>query len=111
MLTSRRKPRKDCNYIIYNIVDELGNSYIGLTRKTTSSLMKSVKLRWSKHMSRAKCDNLGWVLYEHIRLNEEMKWTHEIVEVVRGRKEAYARERELILELQPLLNTQYMKDK
>jgi len=109
IVVKRRKPRSDCNYVIYNMIDSFGNSYIGLTRKTASTPLKSVKMRWSKHISRAKCDDLKWALYEHIRNNENVKWTHEIVEIVRGRKEAYAREREIILEMKPALNTQYMK--
>jgi hypothetical protein len=70
-----------------------------------------VKVRWSKHVSRAKCDDLDWILYETIRENGfDHKWKHEILEVVRGRKEAYKKERETILLKKPNLNVQYMVD-
>lgn len=108
MTVKRRKPRCDCNYVIYSVSDG-DNTYIGLTRKTESTPLKSVKIRWKKHVSRAKCEDLQWKLYTHIREKENAAWKHAIIEVVRGRKEAYAREREIILQLNPNLNTQYIK--
>jgi hypothetical protein len=105
----RRKPRSDCNYIIYEMTSECGSNYVGLTRKTESTPLRSIKRRWSKHISRAKKDDLQWKLYEFIRSREDMKWKHTILEVVRGRSLAYKREREIILEMKPLLNTQYNK--
>lgn len=110
MIKRRRKPRSDSNFIIYKAVDCQGNVYIGLTRKTESTPLRSMKRRWAKHISRAKKDDLAWKLYEHIRSSERLVWKHEIIEVIRGRKEAYAREREIILEAQPNLNTQYNKE-
>lgn len=110
MTTTRRKPRKDCNYVIYKIADQEGNTYIGLTRKTESTPLKSVKRRWGKHISRAKCDKaIEWALYQHIRLvGYDAKWKHEILEIIRGRKEAYARERQIIMDKKPNLNEQYL---
>ena len=105
----RRKPRIDCNYIIYSAVDQDGNCYIGLTRKTESTPLRSMKRRWVKHLSRSKQEDLDWALYRHMRLNENLKWKHSIIEIVRGRSAAYSRERELILETTPNLNTQYCR--
>jgi hypothetical protein len=112
MVTTRRRPRKDCNYVIYEMVDNSGNNYIGLTRKSESTPLKSVKRRWQKHMSCARKEMLEWTLYQHLRdCSSGHKWKHNIVAVVRGRKEAYAAERELILKLKPSLNDQYVKSK
>lgn len=110
-MTKRRKPRSDSNYAIYAMTDPDGNIYVGLTRKTESTILRSVKRRWAKHISRAKCDNLEWPLYSHINaIGLDVKWKHEVLEVVKGRKEAYAREREIILETNPNLNMQYMRE-
>jgi predicted GIY-YIG superfamily endonuclease len=108
-MTVRRKPRCDCSYAIYRMIDGDGNFYVGLTRKTETTILKSIKRRWGKHLSRAKQEDLEWKLYKHIREFENLKWKHEIIEIVRGRKIAYAREREIILEMKPNLNTQYCK--
>jgi hypothetical protein len=37
-----------------------------------------------------------------------MTWEHKVIAVVRGRAEAYAYERELVKELLPTLNDQYI---
>jgi hypothetical protein len=50
-------------------------------------------------------ENKGWSLYSFLRDNPEVGLTYEVVEVVRGRKPAHQRERELIAEYQPTLNT------
>jgi hypothetical protein len=107
IMKNRRKTRCDCNYVIYQMMTDCGQSYVGLTRKTESTPLRSLKARWRRHLSRARCDALGWALYTYLRENESAKFSHKILEVVRGRKEAYSRERELILELKPSLNTQY----
>ena len=103
-----RKIRRDCNYIIYQAADEQGMTYVGLTRKATT-VQKSVKERWRKHLSRARNEARDWTLYEYLRDGAlEHAWTHEIIEIVRGRAAAYARERELVKLMKPTLNDQYM---
>lgn len=104
-----RKIRSDCNYIIYEARDELGQNYIGLTRKTMTTVSKSVLERWRKHKSRARNENRLWALYVYLKTGGlEHSWEHRVLEIVRGRKEAYAREREIVKELQPTLNDQYL---
>jgi len=111
LIKKRRKPRSDCNYIIYEMVDNNGNSYIGLTRKTQSTALKSVKIRWQKHLSRAKNQCPEWTLYRHLKKGAIYHaWSHNIIAVVRGRKDAYALERNLIIEHKPNLNDQYIKE-
>lgn len=103
-----RKIRSDCNYIIYEAVDEAGMNYIGLTRKATT-VARSVKERWRKHLSRARNEDRKWVLYEYLKAGAlDFAWEHRILEIVRGRKAAYAREREIVKIQKPRLNDQYL---
>jgi hypothetical protein len=103
-----RKIRSDCNYIIYEAVDEAGMNYIGLTRKATT-VARSVKERWRKHISRARHEAQDWTLYQYLRAGAmDFHWEHRILEIVRGRKAAYAREREIVKLAQPTLNDQYL---
>jgi hypothetical protein len=46
-----------------------------------------------------------WNLCAALRKYAEGTWTYEVVEVIRGRKAAHQRERELIGMYQPTLNT------
>ncbi len=103
-----RKIRSDCNYIIYEAVDEHGENYIGLTRKATT-VVRSVKERWRKHLSRARNENRLWALYVYLKTGGlDMGWEHRVIAVIRGRAEAYDFERGLVKELKPTLNDQYL---
>ena len=106
---TRRTPRSDCNYIIYAMTSERGDSYIGLTRKSLPNADKVVAERWRKHKSRARNENRTWALYVYLNTGGlTMSWTHRIIEIVRGRAEAYAREREIVKAVRPQLNDQYL---
>ena len=106
---TRRKTRSDCNYIIYEMTDELGANYVGLTRKSAPNTNKVVTERWRKHKSRARNENRLWALYIYLKSGGlELAWTHRVITIIRGRKEAYAYERELVKEMQPSLNDQYL---
>ena len=108
-MKTRRTPRTDCNYIIYAMTSERGDSYIGLTRKSLPNADKVVAERWRKHKSRAVNENRLWALYIYLKSGGlAMNWTHEIIAIVRGRKEAYAYERELVKLFEPELNDQYL---
>jgi hypothetical protein len=101
-----RRKRNDRNYVLYSIVaEDTGDSYIGLTVATGRAFLRSVKVRVQKHLSRAKCETKDWSFCEFIRQNPEAELRYQVIEVVRGRKPAYQRERELIAEYQPTLNT------
>jgi hypothetical protein len=101
-----RRKRNDRNYVLYSVYSEdTGDSYIGLTVATGRAFLRSVKVRIQKHLSRAKCENKNWSFCEFIRENPEAQLQYEVIEVVRGRKAAYQRERELIAKYQPTLNT------
>ena len=96
-----RKKRNDRNYILYGLrVDD--EMYIGLTVAIGRAFLKSVKIRVQKHISRAFIENKDWSLCHAIQNAETISYS--VIEVVRGRKNAYSRERELIAEYAPKLN-------
>ena len=99
-----RKKRSDRNYVLYQLTAE-NETYIGLTVAQGQAFLRSVKVRVQKHISRAKRENKDWSLYAFLRDNPEVQLQYEVLEVVRGRKNAYQRERELIAETNPSLNT------
>ena len=101
-----RKKRSDRNYVLYEITDEnSGNNYIGVTVATGRAFLRSVKVRVQKHLSRAKCESKDWAFCEFIRSNPDADLRYEVIEVVRGRKAAYNRERQYIRQYNPSLNT------
>ena len=106
-MKTKRTARKDSNYVIY-VATHNGQSYIGLTRKGSSTVGKAVKERWRKHISRAKHEDRSWVLYQYIKAGNWCDWEHEVITVIRGRAEAYAYEREIVKMIQPELNDQYL---
>ena len=97
-----RKKRNDRNYILYQLTVN-DQTYIGLTVALGSAIVRSVKVRVQKHISRAFKENKDWSLCEAIRSADSIQYS--VIEVIRGRKAAYTRERELIAECQPELNT------
>ena len=107
MEKKKRTARSDSNYIIYAAVHN-GLAYIGLTRKGATTVNKAVKERWRKHISRAKHEDRDWEIYRYIKKGNWTDWSHEIITVIRGRAEAYAYERELVKQIQPELNDQYL---
>ena len=84
---------------------DTGDTYIGLTVAQGQAYLRSVKVRWQKHVSRAKCEGKDWSFCVALRALADCSWTYEVVEVVRGRKAAHQRERFLIGEFGPTLNT------
>jgi len=110
MMKKRRTPRSDCSYIIYEARSERGEVYIGLTRKTASTVGKSIAERWRRHLSRARNEHRLWALYIYLKTGGlDLAWEHRVIEVIRGRAEAYAREREIVKDLRPTLNDQYVR--
>ena len=99
---ANRKRRSDRNYVLYRITGG-EESYIGLTVARGRAFKKSVKLRLKQHISRAHNENKEWTMCKFLRETREAVQC-EILEVIRGRQNAYSRERELIAELSPTLN-------
>jgi hypothetical protein len=101
-----KKKRCDRNHVIYALtVPMTGDQYIGLTVAQGQAFLRSVKVRVQKHLSRAKQENKDWTLYSFLRENPDATIQYEVLEVVRGRKPAHQRERQLIAEFAPSLNT------
>ena len=96
-----RKKRNDRNYVLYRVTGH-GEDYIGLTVAVGRAFAKSVKVRVQKHISRAVREEKNWTFCEFLRNADVIEY--EVLEVVRGRKAAYQRERELIAEYEPSLN-------
>lgn len=100
-----RKKRSDRNYVLYQVLAEnTGDSYIGVTVASGRAFLRSVKVRVQKHLSRAHRENKNWTFCQFIRENPEAPLVYMVLDVVRGRKNAYQREREFIREYQPSLN-------
>jgi hypothetical protein len=96
-----RKKRNDRNYVLYKLYID-GAEYIGLTVSVGRAFLRSVKVRVQKHISRSKMENKDWTVCNALRNADVIEY--EVLEVIRGRKAAYQRERELIAEYSPELN-------
>ena len=97
-----RKKRNDRNYVLYRVIAD-GDEYIGLTVASGRAYLRSVKVRLQKHISRANREDKSWKICYALRWCDNIEY--EVIEVIRGRKEAYSRERELIKRFRPELNT------
>lgn len=100
-----RAKRNDRNHIIYEL-RVAGGNYIGVTAKTETTVLKSVRARAAKHFYRARTEMKDWALCVALR-ELATKDEIEIVvhEIIRGKAAAHRREVELRRELRPSLNT------
>jgi hypothetical protein len=104
-MTAQRKKRTDRNHIIYELVVN-GQRYIGVTAKTESTVLKSVRARAAKHFYRAKTEAKDWLLCTALReLASKEEIEIRVHEIVRGKAAAHTREVELRRVLRPELNT------
>ncbi len=100
-----RAKRSDRNHIIYQIQGPQG-CYVGVTAKTESTVVKSVRARIAKHFYRAQKETKAWALCELLRgYTSKEDVDVRVIEIVRGKAAAHARERALIRELNPFYNT------
>lgn len=102
-----RKRRSDRNQVIYFIQDNVTlEYYIGLTALSfKGNVRKTLTRRMQKHMQRALTENKDWGLSSALRERGAERFVFGVIEVVRGKRPAHARETELINTLQPALNT------
>ena len=101
----KRKKRQDTKHAVYcitNIVTK--QQYIGIT-VCGQQVRKALKVRIQKHIRRALTEGKDWNLCKSIREHGPEAHTYALVEIVRGRKPAHARERELIRTYNPALNS------
>lgn len=104
MIRTRRR-RQDSKHVVYCITNQVtGEFYIGIT-VCGQQVRKALKVRMQKHLRRALTENKNWALCESLREHGAENHAYGIIETIRGRKPAHARERELIREYQPQLNT------
>lgn len=104
-MTQTRKKRVDRTHIIYEIRTAEG-SYIGVTAKTETTVLKSIRARAAKHFYRAQKDGKDWLLCSALRkLTDKSQVDIRAVELIRGKAQAHTRERELIAMMNPELNT------
>jgi len=105
-LRKTRKPRSDRKHAVYRVFNILtGEFYIGITVTNGPAVKRAVKVRFQKHVSRALVETKDWSFCSAIRAWGPECFDYEVLEVVRGRKPAHQRERELIRTLKPTLNT------
>ena len=100
-----RKKRTDRNHIIYELVVPAGN-YIGVTAKTETTVLKSVRARAAKHFYRAKKENKDWTLCVALRelASKDLKEIR-IHAIIRGKAEAHRAEVQIRRAVKPTLNT------
>lgn len=83
-----------------------GETYIGLTAMCfNGNVKRTLTRRMQKHMQRALAENKDWGLSRALRERGAERFVFGVIEIVRGKKAAHARETELINTLQPALNT------
>ena len=100
-----RKKRADRNHVIYEL-DVNGLTYVGVTAKTASTALKSVRTRAAKHFYRAKTENKDWLLCQALRsLDTKEQIGVRVLAVIRGKALAHKEEVRIRRELAPPLNT------
>ncbi len=105
-----RAKRTDRNHIIYEL-RVAGGNYIGVTAKTESTILKSVRARAAKHFYRAKTETKNWLLCAALRELATKDEIESVVhEIVRGKAEAHKREVEIRRAVRPTLNTDVRGD-
>lgn len=105
-MMTKRKRRSDTTHYIYVLTNTVtGEQYVGITVKNPGGVKKTLHRRVQKHVQRAYAEGKDWTLSQSIREHGTRAFTYGLLETVRGRLAAHSREREIIREYQPLLNT------
>lgn len=103
---STRKKRNDRNHLIYMLTcDATQERYIGVTVMKPGGKWKTMRQRWSSHLYKAMRLEEDWGLPNAIREYGEESFYMEILDIVRGKKDAFAVEAELINNMKTELNT------
>lgn len=101
----KRKRRQDSKHVIYCITNTVTQEqYVGIT-VCGQQVKRALKIRMQKHLRRALTENKTWGICQSLRDFGAESHTFGIIEIIRGRKPAHARERELIRNFNPRLNT------
>jgi len=108
--TTTRKKRTDRNHIIYELRVN-GQNYIGVTAKTETTVLKSVRARAAKHFYRAKTEAKNWLLCQALRgLHSKDDIEIVIHAIIRGKAEAHREEVRIRRAVKPILNTDVRGD-
>jgi len=103
--TAKRKARCDRRHIIYVVTCEVtGEQYVGLTIGS-GSVKQRLKVRMQKHAERARNENKNWGLCNALRTHGAENFTYGVLDIVRGKLTAHARENDIIRAYMPALNT------
>lgn len=102
----KRKKRSDRTHAIYRLSNTAtGEIYIGLTVCGGVSPKKAVEGRFQRHVTRALTQAKEWTLCKAIRAHGAAAFKVDVIETVRGKAAAHARERQITKELGATLNT------
>jgi len=102
----KRKRRSDRNHVIYKLTCiATGETYVGLTQVYDRDANKSIHTRWLQHLSRSRTQNKSWALYDRLRKYDSAQWKVALVEIVRGKINAHARECAIMSKVHAQLNT------
>jgi hypothetical protein len=105
-----RKRRVDRNHIIYEL-RVAGGNYIGVTAKTESTVLKSVRSRVAKHWYRAHTEGRDWALCRALRAVADRDAIDIVVHsIVRGKALAHQCEVSTRRRVRPTLNTDVRGD-
>ena len=105
-MITKRKRRSDTTHYIYVLTNTAtSEQYVGITVKNPGGVQRTLRRRVQKHCQRAYTENKVWALCESIRKFGPQAFTYGLLEIVRGRIAAHGRERELIRQHTPALNT------
>ena len=100
-----RKKRADRTHIVYELTVN-GLTYVGVTAKTESTALKSVRTRANKHWYRARTENKDWLLCTALReLTSKDQVGIRVLAIIRGKAPAHKEEVRIRRELAPALNT------
>jgi hypothetical protein len=101
----KRKRRQDTKHVVYCITNTVTQEqYLGIT-VCGQQVRRALKIRMQKHLRRALTESKDWGICRSLREYGADNHTYGVLEFVRGRKPAHARERDLIRQFQPKLNT------
>ena len=104
VIKKARKKRSDRSHAIYCITNTVTNEqYVGIT-VATGGVKKALKVRIQKHVRRALTEDKNWSLCSSIREHGPENFTYGLLEIVRGKLAAHAREVEIIKAHRPALN-------
>jgi 3-deoxy-D-manno-octulosonic acid (KDO) 8-phosphate synthase len=108
--TKKRKKRSDRTHIIYQITNTVTQEiYIGVAVKITKDIRKTLHNRWLRHIYKATVIQANFTICESIRTYGVEVFEKQIIKTVRGKKEAFKIEAEIINNVKPQLNTRMQK--